>query len=417
MRCNNILVTLLLCLLAACGGGGSDGGTGGNSGTGTTGTTSSTSGSSTVAAPMVVATNFQDLVVDTGPAGSVNGLFTSVTVCNPNDSSTCRVIDHVLVDTGSTGLRLLAEAVPTALRLTQQASASGGALAECTQFADGFSWGPIKAAGVKLGGELIAALAIQIIGDPAFANIPAACSASGPSENTVALFGANGVLGVGNFANDCGGACANTSSNSSYYSCDASGCVGVRVALAEQVQNPVTKLAKDNNGVVIRLPTPPPEGAASIAGTIIFGIGTQANNALGSARVFTVSAASGTLPITLNGTTYANSYIDSGSNANFFDSPGTPVCSSGFYCPLSPLTIATVVQGLNGTSASFNFTVSHADNFFRDHPGFAIAPNLGGTTISGGGVDLGLPFFYGRTVYTAVEGRATSGGTGPYVAF
>ena len=412
MRCNNILATLLLCLLAACGGGGSDGSSTG----GTSGANNASTGGM-VTPPVVTASNFQDLVVDTGPAGSVNGLFTSVTVCNPNDSSTCRVIDHILVDTGSTGLRLLAEAVPAALRLTQQASASGGALAECTQFADGFSWGPVKAAGVKLGGELIAALAIQIIGDPAFASIPAACSASGPSENTVASFGANGVLGVGNFANDCGSTCANTSSNGRYYSCDATGCTGVRVAQAEQLQHPVTRLARDNNGVLIRLPAVPSDGAFSIAGTIIFGIGTQTNNALGSARVFTVSTASGTLPITLNGTTYANSYIDSGSNAYFFNSPGTPVCSSGFYCPLSPLTIATVVQGLNGTSASFNFSVSHADNFFRDHPGFAVAPNLGGTTIGGGGVDLGLPFYYGRTVYTAIEGRATSGGTGPYVAF
>jgi Protein of unknown function (DUF3443) len=33
------------------------------------------------------------------------------------------------------------------------------------------------------------------------------------------------------------------------------------------------------------------------------------------------------------------------------------------------------------------------------------------------GFDLGLPFFYGRSVYTAFEQRSTSSGAGPYFAF
>ncbi|MBV9619664.1 MAG: DUF3443 family protein, partial [Gammaproteobacteria bacterium] len=31
--------------------------------------------------------------------------------------------------------------------------------------------------------------------------------------------------------------------------------------------------------------------------------------------------------------------------------------------------------------------------------------------------DLGLPFFYGRNVYTAIEQQSTPGGTGPYYAY
>jgi hypothetical protein len=34
-----------------------------------------------------------------------------------------------------------------------------------------------------------------------------------------------------------------------------------------------------------------------------------------------------------------------------------------------------------------------------------------------GGFDFGLPFFFGRSVFTAIEGASTPGGTGPYVAF
>jgi hypothetical protein len=31
--------------------------------------------------------------------------------------------------------------------------------------------------------------------------------------------------------------------------------------------------------------------------------------------------------------------------------------------------------------------------------------------------DFGVPFFFGRSVYTAFEQRSTSSGAGPYVAF
>lgn len=31
--------------------------------------------------------------------------------------------------------------------------------------------------------------------------------------------------------------------------------------------------------------------------------------------------------------------------------------------------------------------------------------------------DWGLPFFYGRSIFTAIAGTANSGGTGPFFAF
>jgi hypothetical protein len=31
--------------------------------------------------------------------------------------------------------------------------------------------------------------------------------------------------------------------------------------------------------------------------------------------------------------------------------------------------------------------------------------------------DFGLPFFFGRNVYVAIDGRSTPGGTGPYTAY
>jgi hypothetical protein len=34
-----------------------------------------------------------------------------------------------------------------------------------------------------------------------------------------------------------------------------------------------------------------------------------------------------------------------------------------------------------------------------------------------GAFDWGLPFFFGRQVFTAIEGASTPGGSGPYFAF
>ena len=371
-------------------------------------------------APLVVTqpptlTNSQALVVEVGPANGVNQLYTTVTICAPGSSTACATVDHVLVDTGSTGLRLFASTLPANLGLAAPAGV-GGALHECIQFADGYSWGAIKSADIRLGGDTVRATPIHILGDASLPPVPASCSSSGPAENTVQAFGSNGVLGISNFAQDCGSACEQTAMTGSYYRCSGNVCTATSVATTLQMQHPVSLLAKDNNGVLLQLPAVGSEGAVSLAGSMIFGIGTQTNNGLGSARTFTVSATDGTLPINIGGTSYGASFLDSGSNAYFFPS-STTVCSSGFYCPPSTQSVSAVVQGRNGTSAAIGFNFANADNQFKTHPDFAVLPLLAGAPFGNAAVDLGLPFFYGRNVFTAIEGRTTPSGTGPFIAF
>ena len=65
--------------------------------------------------PPAAGNNVQPVVVDGGPTGLgpndyVNGIFTTVKVCAPDSTTNCQTIDHVLVDTGSVGLRLLSTA-------------------------------------------------------------------------------------------------------------------------------------------------------------------------------------------------------------------------------------------------------------------------------------------------------------------
>jgi hypothetical protein len=42
---------------------------------------------------------------------------------------------------------------------------------------------------------------------------------------------------------------------------------------------------------------------------------------------------------------------------------------------------------------------------------------LAGPSSDSSGFDWGLPFFFGRSVFTAIEGRSAGGSVGPYMAF
>ena len=384
------------------------------------GSSSSSSKTSTIAKS---GQNVAPLTVNAGPAGNyANGVFTSVTVCVPG-SSTCQTISGVLVDTGSSGLRILSSALT--INLTQQNTAGGNPVVECLPFLGSYTWGPVQTADVQIAGEKASAVPIQVLSDTDF-RVPSGCTGFGvPSADTLDSLGANGILGVGFFAQDCGGACVLASTNPGlYYECPSSGCVLTGEAVAKQVQNPVALFASDNNGVVIELPAA--TSAATLSGSLVFGIGTQSNNALGGTAVYTVDG-NGFFSVSYKGVPYKKSFIDSGSNAYFFlDSSitGLPDCTTdtGFYCPSSPQNLSAINLGLNKTSGTVNFTVANAETLFAK-PGDSVFGQLGGpSTFPGSGstqdfFDWGLPFFYGRNVFTAIEGKSTPGGTGPYWAF
>ena len=365
--------------------------------------------------------NVVDVVVDGGPTSTrrdVNTLFAAVTVCVPGSTS-CQTIDHVQIDTGSYGLRLLAPVLT--LSLPTNSAANGDSLVECTQFVDGYSWGPVAVADVRISGESASSVPVQIIGDARFTKVPADCSSIGPAEDTVAAFGANGILGVGVFAQDCGSGCA-TAANGNYYACSSTQCQATTVALSSQVVNPVTLFATDNNGVILQLAGVAAPGAATVAGSLIFGIDTQANNKSGSQSVLALDPNSGYLATMFNGQTLAQSFLDTGSNGIYFDDSGLARCTGSnvaeFYCPASTQTLSAVLQGQNGLSATVDFSVDNAQTLLANEPNFVAFPTLAGpypgTTAS---FDWGLPFYFGRTVYTAIENAATTVGKGPYVAF
>jgi hypothetical protein len=372
--------------------------------------------------------NSVPVVVDLGPPGNFDAdiLFVTVTVCNPN-SSTCVNIDHVAVDTGSEGLRLFQQAT---LNLPAVTDAGGHPVGECTVFADmSYIWGPIVRADVQMAGEKASNIPVQIMNSSTFASVPSACNSglTGMQITSPSILGANGLIGLGVFRQDCGGGCAQSPPPAStpYYGCPAAGCAITSVSLQNQVQNPVWMFPQDNNGLLITLPAVPVGGQSTANGTMVFGIGTQSDNGLGGATVLTTDNL-GNITTTFSGTPYNASFLDSGSNGIFFldtATTGLPACSAmsnapGFYCPNTTVGFNATNTGQNNLSAPAMFSISNATNLFNAANGtFAAFSDLGGPNNNPPEFDFGLAFFFGKTVFTGIEGQNSPGGFGPYNAY
>ncbi len=393
-----------LVLLASCGGG--------DGGRQTALQSAANAGIDNAASPLVPGANVLRITVDRGTDDSaINTPFVTVRVCQPG-TATCVDIDHVVLDTGSSGLRVAASALPAGMTLAPVTTAGGQAVGQCAQFASGFSWGSVRLADVRMGGEVASNLPIQVVNDTAlpFAQVPASCSATG--ANIGAGRGANGILGVGFFREDCGAACdvGPPGAPDFYYGCNpGGGCSPSRLALASQVSNPVMAFAGNNNGVVVVLPSVPSGGAGLAGGSLVLGVGTQSNNQLGTATVFAANA-QGFITTTYNGVEFRSSFLDSGSNGMFFNDAALPSCGD-FYCPgTSPLPLRAVNTSATGVAAQVDFFIDDV-TLIRDR---AAAAHIGGSTSIPDSFDYGLPFFFGRSVFV---GFAAPFGPGPFWAY
>lgn len=355
--------------------------------------------------------------------GSVDAPIASVTICVAG-TTTCQTIPDVLVDTGSFGLRLAASAIPSSFPLARATASAGGTLAECAIFGSGTTWGSVAHVDVHLAGEVAPQLAIQIVGDNAVGAAPSFCTDQGSGDiSSAQLMGYNGILGVGLEDQDCGSDCAGSNALGLYYGCattNAASCLGTTVPLAAQVSNPVANFPADNNGTILQLPSVVAGGAASATGTLTFGIGTQSDNALASnATVYTLTGLNSEQPLTFTtkfkGVSYTDSYIDSGSNGLFFDDTAIASCADmPFWCPTSPFSSTASITGANNAQSTQSFSISNADTMIEQNNDYAM-PELGAQL--SGAFDWGLPFFFGRSVYTAIDGHAAGGSTGPYYSF
>ena len=388
------LFILILGLVIGCGGGGGSGSSGGG------GTPPAPAGNNVLA------------ITVNGPGlnnSYPNEPCVSVTICTPG-TTTCQTINDILLDTGDQGLRIFKQALNVSL---EQVTVGSGSLAECIQYADGSAnWGSVQMASVILGNEPAVQVPIQVI-DSTFGTVPSVCGTPDPSPSAA---GYNGILGVGLFAQDCGSGCTNGANNGIYYSCSGSNCSGTAVALASQVQNPVGLLPKDNNGVILQLPSVPVGGSPSVSGSLVLGIGTQSNNGPSGVTAYTADQL-GEFTTTFNGTA-SSSFIDSGSNGLFFSAspiqlPPCSVPNSGWYCPSSTASLSATNKGASGSpSGAVSFQIGNFDSLINSSNN--VFADIGG---SNGEFDWGLPFFFGRNVFVGLEGKGSTLGTGPYWAY
>jgi len=383
-----------------------------------------TPSTTTPATPSV--SNSATVEVNLGPLNNYfNGIFTTVQVCEPGSTTNCTSIPDVLVDTGSTGLHVLSSALGSLSLSSIQIG--GNPLQECIQYYDlSYDWGPVAEADIHMAGETASSVPIEIMSaNPAYA-VPNACLPFGSNgavpNNTLQELGANGILGVGNLAQDCGTLCTSATNNvQMYYTCTGSGCVVPSVPTTQQVTNPVALFSQDNNGVLISLPSIPATGQASASGSLIFGVATQSNNALGSAQIYATDI-NQYFTTTYKGVQYPESFVDSGSNLLYIldaATLGTVDCADaqGLYCPSSTLSITATNTGMNGVSAPLTFSIANADSLLSNTT-FAAFNDLGGDSGTGGSsdyFDYGLPFFYGRNVFVGIAGTtAPNGANAPY---
>ncbi len=398
-RARAVAALLSAALLAGCGGGGG-GGT-----------------PPAPPTPPVLESNQLLVTVEQNPAiplatnATVNVPYVTVTLCDT--AGHCKSIDHVVVDTGSFGLRVLQSAVaglslPADTVVTGSGTAS---LGECVGFLSGHMWGSVTHATLQMASETTASLPVQVIGA---SDLPAAsatpCNNPGPDVGSLLGIGGNGLLGIGPFVGDAG----------TYYACSA----GVCTALAsppsgEQVANPVASIVNttDTNGVVLQMPAVPDAGAPLAYGTLSFGVDTQADNSTSGLAAIPLDA-NGYMVVTAMGTPYPDSFTDSGSN--FYFAPlgaSIPTDAQQHFIPSSLLTLPITLASAGGAAYSTSLQSQMLiDNYNSMNFAINLAFNDIGAATGSGGVDLGMPFFYGKRVAYVINRQPSALGSGPLVA-
>jgi hypothetical protein len=362
----------------------------------------------------------------------------------PGSTTNCQTIDDVLVDTGSIGVRILDSALTTVPASSLGAiSVDGSQLQECVQYGDtSYTWGPMMSADVELAGEKASSVPIQVIGGNSF-DVPGTCITTpiaptlpnGGNDDTLEALGGNGILGIEGYPWDCGPDCGLVQTppgvaTGPYYICPSGECGQVAVSTTQQATNPVAAFSSaDNNGVLITLPSVPAGGAAdgTISGSLIFGIGTQSNNALAStAKVYGLDTYGNIPEATYNSVQYTSPsnmiILDTGSNEFYFLDAKTlaPVeivdCAddADYYCPSSAVSFTVTLSGANSTSGTISFSIANADTLIASgNSAFDNLGGSGGTSPSTDNLDFGLPFFFGRSVYVGMTPGVFKGESAP----
>lgn len=370
----------------------------------------------------VVPDNVVPLVVDRGYNGlASNTSFITLTVCIPNTND-CQVLDHVFVDTGSTGLRINQSALNINLRSINFYEST---IYQCMKFGEGYTFGPAATADVRIGGETAKNIPVQVFNDVDHSNVPTDCSNGLPFAD-LNNFGAKAIVGVNPYSNP----------NNNYtgvYTCrESQPCAKVENPREIPVQlnlNPVVAFSKDNNGLIINLPPVNFAESSALVGYMVFGLDTQNNNQVNSSPVKVLGSSNPDFQVGYfhaNSNSLNSSYaiFDSGYQTYYFYDANMAQCTlpnpdgHSYYCPnsfpqywssrISSYNSADIVGEISALIINYEVTLGLHDTVV---PGLGeVASQVDNLTI------YGLPFFFGKRVYIGLMGESgnqTPLGIGP----
>lgn len=356
--------------------------------------------------------NSVPLVVRT-PHHGFNRLLVSITVCEPG-TRRCATIDDVMVDTGASGLRLDAKAVPSWLHLPAFTGPDGKPLAECLHFLHDVAWGPLRRVDLRIGGLTAADLPVQVIGGGP--EEPDSC----PHSDVVPT--SNGTLGIGPHPTDCPGDCVQSADAPLVFSCGSAGdCTPLAGSVSPRFRlpNPVTRFPGYGNGIVVALPPAPEGGGPAVTGSLTFGVGTAANNRLGAARIVPLDRL-GRFATRYRGKRFGASYIDSGTPTNLIPDPDLPRCSpsSSALCVDPERSLSAEIVGEAGVGIPVPFRVGSYDAVLRH--GFGASDGAAAANDDAAAFVWGAPFFFGKRVILVMDDETVPGMPavrGPFYAF
>jgi hypothetical protein len=323
-----------------------------------------------------------------------NRAFASVTVCVPGTPS-CQTIDHIILDSASVGLRIYKQALTIQLPPEQD---HGQPLADCAQFASGYTWGSVNMANVVLAAEPAALTPVQVI-DFSFETASPPCDPTWGVLTQDTLH-ANGIMGIDQIQSDLA-----VGGFAEYFLCQGGTCSSDgAVTTAMSVQNSIFLLPQDNNGIFILVKQIPCIGSSEIGGSLILGIGTEpVNGGAADNDPNVVSEGSPYTkfddPIYSFTTIYKGSRFDHASNLDtgtpWLNVPNLPpllrYCGDQFCPNPSPVNLSAVLQGHYQVNQTLLFQIANdTDNGNTALNNFASQISVG--------VVWGFPFFYGKSV-------------------
>ena len=380
--------------------------------------TSCNSGTSNTTVPVAPVNNTVNLVVDSGINGTAwNRSYITLTICQPSTNN-CQTIDHIIVDSGSTGLRINQAAL--SLSGLTALSSAGEPIYQCMQYAAGYAFGPVMSADVKIAGESAFNIPIQIFEYDNNPSVPESCTNGVQPANLITGFGANGIIGINPISNP-----NNDYTAGGVYTCNANTCTEVNdpnTTISQILNiNPIAAFANDNNGAIFNLPAVNTASSESITGTLTFGLNTQTNNQVPTTiNKLLGDSSTNYWPVGFflanTGSQNTLAMFDSGTPYYAIYTPLLALCPTPFnylYCPTSDsyALISMLSNFTGGSSTPFASVIAN----YSSLGGFAmIMPNLGGPQDPLNTQTLyGLPAFFGNNIYLGFKGSGDIGANTP----